>query len=578
MTDVPTLTSATAANYCVLNTLDKSGTTYTPTISNGNLSFAAGSTGQFSPCRGTQFVSSGKWYFETTITNNGTYSGQVGVANNYNIYQSGGDNSVSSSGGVGAAWDGRGFLYYTGNNTAFTPTFTTNDVISCAFDADTGKIWFRKNGGSWYDSSGGTTGDPATGANAVYTYTAGTSVAPFVNGVSPHTQAANFGQRPFTYTPPSGFVALNTFNLPTPAIGATPATTANKYFDINTYTGDGSQTASFTNSGSMQPDMVWSRIRSGTPQAIGVFDSVRGTTGQSLDTAATTAEGTWNGALSSEYGYVSAFNSNGFSVNDGSVATTGGYVNFSGRTYVGWQWRASNATAVTNTAGTITSTVSANTSAGFSIVTYTGTGANATVGHGLGVAPSMIIARGRSAGTDGFNWRVYHGSLAATAYLEINTTSAQQTDATVWNSTAPTSSVFSLGTSGNVNGITQTYVAYCFAQIAGYSAFGSYTGNGSSDGPFVFTGFRPRYVLIKTSSAGTNGWQIRDTSRSPYNTSLQLLYADTSNAEISSAGNDFDILSNGFKVRNSGGDLNTNGGTYIYMAFCESPFKYALAR
>lgn len=213
MTDVPTLTSTTAANYCTWNPLDKSGTSYIPTISNGNLSFAAGSAGQFSPCRGTQFVSSGKWYFEVTITNNGTFSGQVGVANNYNIYQSGGDNSVSSSGGVGVAWDGRGFLYYTGSSVAFTPTFTTNDVISCAFDADTGKTWFRKNGGSWYDSSGGTTGDPATGANPVYTYTAGTSVAPFANGVSPHTQNANFGQQPFTYTAPTDFIALNTFNL-----------------------------------------------------------------------------------------------------------------------------------------------------------------------------------------------------------------------------------------------------------------------------------------------------------------------------------------------------------------------------
>jgi hypothetical protein len=265
---------------------------------------------------------------------------------------------------------------------------------------------------------------------------------------------------------------------------------------------------------------------------------------------------------------LTAFGSTGF-----TLGTDANY-NGSGRTYVGWQWKA-NGAAVTNTAGSITSQVSANTAAGFSVVTYTGTGSNATVGHGLGVAPSMIIARGRSAGIAGFNWRVYHGSLAATAYLEINTTSAQQTDATVWNSTAPTSSVFSLGSSGNVNGSTQTYVAYCFAAVPGYSAFGSYTGNGSTDGPFVYLGFRPRFIMFKRTDSA-NVWSILDSTRDTYNvTNLSL---QPNNAIAEETGKNIDYLSNGFKQRQTDGGWNASGGTYIYAAFAENPFKYANAR
>jgi hypothetical protein len=572
MTDVPTLTSATVANYCVLNTLDKSGTTYTPTISNGNLSFAAGSTGQFSPCRGTQFVSSGKWYFETTITNNGTYSGQVGVANNYNIYQSGGDNSVSSSGGVGAAWDGRGFLYYTGNNTAFTPTFTTNDVISCAFDADTGKIWFRKNGGSWYDSSGGTTGDPATGANAVYTYTAGTSVAPFVNGVSPHTQAANFGQQPFSYTPPSGFLQLNTFNLPTPAIGATPATTANKYFNANLYTGNGTTNA-ITNVG-FQPDFVWVKSISDS-YFHGLYDAVRGAgSTKGIYSNDPVAEGTY-----SDYQNLVSFDSNGFTL--GATSNTNN-INANTSTFVGWNWKA-NGAGSTNTAGSIISTVSSNTATGFSIVTYTGNATSgATVGHGcqvnsIATAPSMVILKSRSLGT---NFYVYHSGLTSAAYqVYLNLPSQQDNSVTTaFNSVAPGDTTFTLpGTGFGSNNSGATYVAYCFAQVAGYSAFGTYIGNNDDNGPFIYTGFRPRWVMVKNRTS-SQSWQLMDTSRSTYNVATANLLPNSSTLQLT--GTDFiDILSNGFKIRrNSAGNWNNSGDTYLYVCFAENPFKYANAR
>ena len=352
------------------------------------------------------------------------------------------------------------------------------------------------------------------------------------------------------------------------------------YMAATIYTGDGSQTISFSNAvngTAFQPDMVWSRIRTGTTQAIGVFDSVRGTTGQALDTAATTAEGTWNGAASSDYGYVSAFNSNGFSVNDGAVATTGGYVNYATRTYVAWQWKAGG-TAVSNTAGTITSSVSANTTSGFSVVTYTGNGtAGATVGHGLGVAPQVIIVKNRGTVT---NWQFGSSYNNATSpwnyYMRLNTTAAASAASTIWNNTAPSSSVFTVGTDNEVNFSANTYVAYCWAPIAGYSAFGSYTGNGSTDGPFVYTGFRPRFILLKVTST-TGDWVVYDTSRNPYNVTDLYLFPNSSAVEGGSGTPRLDILSNGFKLRQSGQD-NTSSATYVYACFAENPFKYSNAR
>jgi hypothetical protein len=361
---------------------------------------------------------------------------------------------------------------------------------------------------------------------------------------------------PFAYTPPTGFVALNTFNLPTPTIGATASSQANDYFDVSLWTGNGTS-QSITNSGSMQPDFVWYKGRSTTFNH-GLFDSIRGTL-QRLSSNLTSAESTTAGSLT-------AFNSNGFSVGSDAGA------NQNTDTYVGWQWRASNATAVTNTAGSITSTVSANTTAGFSIVTFTtqpsGTG---TVGHGLGVAPSLIIQKIRTLSAD---WYVYNASIGAGNILKLNTTDASTAGSTIWNSTAPTSSVFSLG-----NGWAGSYstVAYCFAQVAGYSAFGSYVGNGVADGPFIYTGFRPRYYILKNIT-NAQSWSVQDTSRSPYNVGSAVLLPNSSSAELT--GTDFvDILSNGFKIRHSSsGNNNNSGDTYIYMAFAENPFKYANAR
>jgi hypothetical protein len=335
--------------------------------------------------------------------------------------------------------------------------------------------------------------------------------------------------------------------MPTPTIPA-----GNLYFNATTFTANGGvQTVTNGVSGqSFQPDMVWQKIRNTTGGNY-VVDSVRGSS-LVLTTNDTSAD-------SSSPNFVTSFNSNGWSLG------TNNYLN--GSSVVGWNWKAGG-TAVTNTAGTISSQVSANTTSGFSVVTYTGTGAAGTVGHGLGVAPSLVLYKRRSAADD---WYVYHTSTGAGNYLVLNSTAASTANTSIFNNTAPTSTVFSVGSSTSGSG--QTNVAYCWAPIAGYSAFGSYTGNGSSDGPFIYTGFRPRYVLIKRTNT-TEDWVCDDSSRSPYNVTTEYLLPSSSAA----AGNVtlYDFLSNGFKMR--GTSQNNSGSTFIYAAFAENPFKYANAR
>jgi hypothetical protein len=305
-----------------------------------------------------------------------------------------------------------------------------------------------------------------------------------------------------------------------------------------------------------QPDYIWEKTRSIVDNNVAV-DSVRGVT-KYLVQNNTSAEGT-------NTNYFTSFNSNGYTLGSSDYAT--------GVTVVDWCWKAGG-TAVSNTSGTITSSVSANTTAGFSVVTYTGTGANATVGHGLGVAPSMVIVKHRNAADA---WYVYHVSLTSAAYvLQLNTTIAQTSIPTIFNSTAPTNSVFSVGTDSSTNTGSGTYVAYCWAPVAGYSAFGSYTGNGSADGPFIYTGFRPRFLMIKSSSGAFN-WFIEDSSRNTTNVTGLDLSPNLSDAEANNSPT-FDFLSNGFKLRNTYTSQNGSGTTYIYAAYAENPLKYANAR
>jgi hypothetical protein len=308
----------------------------------------------------------------------------------------------------------------------------------------------------------------------------------------------------------------------------------------------------------MQPDLVWAKTRSAVSSNL-LYDSIRGVN-KYLSSNQTAAEATLANSLT-------AFNSNGFTVGSDSN------INGSGVTNVAWQWKASGST-VSNTAGSITSTVSANTSAGFSIVTYTGTGANATVGHGLGVAPKMMIVKNRT-GTN--SWLVYHASIGNTGAVQLNSTNAVTTASTFWNNTSPTSTLFSVGTDNAVNSGTGTYVAYCFSEVAGYSKFGSYTGNGSTDGTFVYTGFRPKFVIVKRTDSA-NDWFMYDATRNKSNLTNLVIFSNLSDAESTAVSSVLDLVSNGFKFRNNGSGINGINGSYIYMAFAENPFKYSLAR
>ena len=321
------------------------------------------------------------------------------------------------------------------------------------------------------------------------------------------------------------------------------------YFNTTAYTGNGSAGRNLT-TGTFQPDWVWIKSRSDTDDHR-LVDAVRG---------ATIHFESNNIAQEQTSSNVTAFTSTGITL------SSNGAVNANAETYVVWSWLGAN-TTVSNTQGTRTSTVSANTTSGFSIVSYTGNStAGATIGHGLGVKPSMIITKQRSG--DVAEPAVYHTSTGATKFFKLNTTDAVITNSTLWNDTEPTSTLFTVGTAALTNA-SHPIIAYCFAEVKGYSKFGSYTGNGSADGTFVYTGFKPAFVLTKSSS-NTSPWLIYDNKRLGYNAGNNYFYANSTNVEASDA--PFDVLSNGFKFRNTFTDGNGSGYTYIYMAFAENPF------
>jgi hypothetical protein len=542
MTDTPT-PYADGGNYAtLLPTAPGTGT-----ISNANLTSNSPTTTVYS-FAGTMLITTGKWYWEVTATT-------INAANQYpfiGAYTSPIPNSLTGAVRPGADTNIGGFslrqngnFYYNGSTSAtITTSFTTGDVIGIAFDADAQSVTYYKNG-----SSIGTQGSLGSGPWV-------TAISEYNGSLSNH----NFGQRPFAYTPPTGFLPLHTGNLPDSAI-----VDGSQYFDVVTRTGTGAE-ATVTGL-QFQPDLLWTKTRS---NAVNHSLTSTGLTYNYsfLQTNTTEPENT----SASQYYMIPTA--------DGYTVGTGDNINQVSRTFVDWVWKA-NGAGVSNTDGSITSTVSANPTAGFSVVTYTGSGsAGATVGHSLGVAPSMLIVKPRSASGDD-NWKVYHSSIGGTGALLLNTTSATSTSSVYWNNTAPTSSVFTVGSSASANYTNQNtipYVAYCFADVEGYSKFGSYTGNGSSDGPFVYLGFRPAWIMIKeTTNAGS--WYIQDSTRDVDNP-VQALYpvANGTLAENSSWGNIMDLLSNGFKPRVNDTAWNRSGGTYIYMAFAENPFKNSLAR
>jgi hypothetical protein len=541
-------------NYATANPLDTRATALT--YRNGNLTLVGATSNAHT--RSTIGPTSGKWYWEITC---------LSTSPNFHHGASSGNvqNAPSGADFLGAYANEWGYWPNTsGTNTAYwrtngagpvygdLPRAVQNDVMMFALDIDNGKIYAGING-VWFKS-----GNPAAGTNALSTNipTNGTPVFPHFMQYDSGGISINFGQRAWAYTPPQGFSALTTKNLPRATNAA--AIAPNQYFAVSTWT-QGASDVTLINAGAFQPDLVWIKSRSNAQNNY-LIDSVRGATSllRSNGTSAESTGFTWI-----------TFNSNGFTPSSTNTVTNT-------YTYVAWQWKAGGA-AVSNTNGSVVSQVSANVAAGFSIVTYTGTGTTGTtVGHGLGVAPSFIIVKARGTTSD---WYVWHTAIGDN-FLKLDTTDGPvgSTSNGVFNTANFTSLVIALGNSSATNTSAGTYVAYCWSQIPGFSQFGSYSGNSSTDGPFVYCGFKPALVMIKGNfSAAASQWYVYDNGRDPISNPVtnRILWNTT---DVDGTGNsDIDFVSNGFKLRYpaGGGGLNSTGSTYIYMAFAEKPFGNA---
>jgi hypothetical protein len=430
---------------------------------------------------------------------------------------------------------------------------SAGDILQLAYDADSCKLWLGRNN-TWF---GG--GNPSAGTGQTYTVSAGE----YVVVVAAHTNSngiyfANFGQDStnvisanpdsngygaFEYAPPSGFLALCSANLSTPSI-----VNSSTGFDVALYTGDGSAPRTISSVGH-QPNMILSKDRSDNADWT-IIDSVRGA-GQMMQlyTNDNYHEGQYNA-----YGYISAFTSTGF-----TIGAAGSFANYNTHNFLNACWKEGAAY-------------------GLDVVAYTGTGAVQNISHNLGVVPKFIITKERNA-SNVQNWYVYHANVSnsapATHHLYLDTTAALQTNNTVWNDTAPTSSVFTLGANTGNNESGKLHIAYLFAEIEGFSKFGYYIGNGNANGPFVYCGFRPRMIIVKSISAYS--WMLKTTDIDKYNVSTSMLIPDLSAAEDPN-GFSFDILSNGFKIRGSNVTINTSTTRHIFMAWAETPFKNSNAR
>ena len=516
----------------------------------------------------------GKWYVEFYQNQSANYNTmgleQVG-SEKYSSHIQSGDNH---------------YLYYGHNgntrgngtsSTSYGSSYSTGTIIGCALDMDNGKIYWSKDG--TFQNSG----NPATGTNAAHTgintnfgyymaftdYNSGANGAVTINsgqdssfagekstGSANASDGNGFGD--FYYTPPSGFLAVCSANMPT-SEEIDPAETDNEYpaknFGVVTYSGTGS-TQAITGLG-FKPDLVWIKGRDDTTDhrlvnsSIGVGKALRSNT---------------NGGDVSEANGVTAFGNDGFTVGS-ETGYNGSTINF-----VTWAWKANGGTTSTNTSGTIASTVQANTNAGFSIVTYTGTGTAGTIGHGLGKAPEWILVKNRDQADD---WVIYHIFNGNTHYVKLNS-GAGKLDNTFWNDTTPTSSVFSVSTHHSNNASTEKYVAYCWAGIEGFSSFGGWTtASDNVKGPFIHCGFKPKFVMIKMMQTG-DGWGILDSVRNTYNPRNTILFANTTAANSTNEAYDVDFLSTGFQVTTSNAQHNhTSYDPYIYMAFADVPAKYS---
>jgi len=576
-------------------------------LSEGNLKLTTSRTGYWDGTIGSFGVTSGKWYhevrFSKTEANFRCVAGWIGNEAAQTVVLNGKGVTGDPSATLFDNYSTTSWLttYYKdgGTNGTWT-TPASGDVINIAADFDNGKIWFGING-TYYANDGGTDGDPAGGLNESLSgidLTASEYVPFFQirsdSSVGGNVMIANFGQEgtfagtetdggysddngygSFFNAVPSGFLALCSANLPEPAIGPNSTTTNDQNFDTILYTAATSNGTYTHGNLAFRPDFSWIKNRDNA-EGHYLIDVVRGnssTTNTFLQTNGTAAEGALNAS-----GTTFSVTDTGYEFVEASI--TAGELYYNGRTYVGWNWKAGG-TAVSNTEGSITSQVSANPDAGFSIVSFTcGSGVTSgTVGHGLGVQPQLIIGKTRN---HAVGWYVHTPLLAANLTGQLDTTTAWYDPGyNHWNDTHPTDTVFSVG--GYMAGHADltspsTKICYCFANVEGHQKIGKYVGNNSTDGPMVVTNFRPALVIIKRTDSAA-GWVLYDNKRDTYNQMQYVLWPNLTNAEYTSNLLHVDFLSNGFKVRNATyGETNASGGSYIYIAFAEQPFKYANAR
>ena len=538
------MTDTATNNFCTLNPLDKSAAV---TFSSSTLSITGGSAGGGSTFSqtGTTFgiPRTGKWYFEFSRDTAGADANGFGVNITRNYRGGNGWPTTRNNDGYpgyysfewgfaishdvasnNIQWRNNFIVTGAAVATNSTSSTATTAVYGFAIDCDNSLAYLYENGSLKTNSNGLSFTHP--GSDAI-----------FAIFKSDHIVSVNFGQRPFANTPPTGYKALNTANLPVPSIKR-----PNQYFDITLRSGT-SANANVT-SLAFQPDFVWIKARDKT-FSHNLFDSSRGG-----------SKGLYSDQTATEYtdgNTLISFTSSGYFLGDDENFKG---TNVTGYSYVDWAWK-KGATP------------------GFDIVTFNGTAAAQNVSHSLGVAPSMMIVKNRTGLSR--QWSVYHSSISnsATGGIYLNLTNAWNADSTLFNSIAPTSTQFSVGTYYSASG--ETLLAYLFAEVAGFSRFGSYTGNLSTNGPFVWCGFRPRWVMIKRRDS-TGNWVILNTSMNPTNVADLELSADTTLTENGNAANDLDFLSNGFKLRNTNAAYNASGGDYIFAAFAETPFKYARAR
>tara|TARA_R100000900_G_scaffold139473_1_gene119128 strand:+ start:437 stop:2119 length:1683 start_codon:yes stop_codon:yes gene_type:complete len=555
---------ASSGNFSTMNPLNR--TSGSVVYTNGNLSFSPGSSWSSTTfTRNNMYIPKDKKiYFELYHkTQSGYYAG----------YGFGAENAPVTSSEFGAT--GCITTYYGDtrvNGTRTQSQFTSpsqGDIVQFAIDGSNNKVWFGINN-TWVLS-----GDPANGSNEIGTITTNSTVGFDISFIAQQNSAStltmNFGQDSsfagdvtaggnadgngfgdFKYTPPTGFLALCSANLSVSS-DIDPAQTSTDYsgtqFNVVTYTGNGSDGHGITGV-DFQPDFVWLKKRSASASHQ-LYDSSRGA-GKLLSSDGTGAEATYSTVLQS-------FDSDGFTLG------TSAAINGSSATMVGWCWRANGGVTSSNSDGASTTTVQANTKAGFSIVEFPNYSSNSTFGHGLSSAPEFITARL----TGGSRWATYHtGLTSAGNYVSLNTDSAQASGS-FFNSTAPTSSVFSLGASFGGSGAG---ICYAWHSVEGYSKFGTYEGNADNDGTFVYTGFRPRLLFIKNSD-GQSPWVIYDGARDGYNLSTSPKQLFWNGTEADHTSYPADILSNGFKLRTSNATVNASG-TWIYGAWGDVPFKY----